>query len=696
MGLKRNVVIVNEFTTKTAKGGSRGGTPGDYVLRYMARDGATEDLTPVRKDTENFILRYMARADAVDEATSVSSLKEDMRDIQGQGGIAFGYGDFSLSHTKLKKAAKDIQKNFNNGKTVMKTVLSFDEDYLRTHGLIDSDFHLKNEGDYRGNLDQLKLRMAIMHGLDKMGKSYDDLQYIGVIQVDTKHVHCHLAMVDRGKGTIMPDGTQRGKITAKEKRDLRRGIETYLDDKQTVKMMSANVAHDKRNTICFIKKFTHKAMDNRGFSQFLIACLPKDKTLWRAGSNNKDMQKPNAIVRTYVNELLKQSDSGYSDALKKIDTYARHRVNSENLSEKEYRQFYKEGQKRIIEDSMNSVYSILKQIPDSEMTVRTPMLEVMAMPYEDMASEVDSDPMVEFGFKLRSYKSRLDFHKKERKKYHNAVRDYESRKEQGVADISSQPLYDYLKFEEEYNSMLLFKYQHFLRFMPPDDEYMSEFDKILKYDERINNNKKMLNDTAFVRMSYENAEDYGIRVYGETGGKHMIADKSVIEDRISRMENRLSKMKDDFKINLSDNGLMVGDKSNIIRNNQYEFDDVKALDLHHLFYDFPNDFNVSQMNIDRFINVADKRYDLFDKAKSYLINTGQSDLISSFPVSDIEIQKAVADKFKTNPVMHTKRETDSEKRKATRTVRIDYDFYVKQEEDIKTIVKQTIDSIQYD
>ena len=125
MSLKQSIVIVNEFTTKTAKGGTRGGTPGDYVHRYMSRNGAVEDLTPVRKDTENFILRYMARDEAVDDAVSIEDLKDNMREIQGSGGVAFGYGDFSLSDEKLKAAAEDIQRNFDSGKTVMKTVLSF-------------------------------------------------------------------------------------------------------------------------------------------------------------------------------------------------------------------------------------------------------------------------------------------------------------------------------------------------------------------------------------------------------------------------------------------------------------------------------------------------------------------------------------------------------------------------------------------
>ncbi len=63
VGLKQSVVIVSEYTIKdkSGKGGSRGGTPGEYVLGYMARKGATEDLTPVRfSEIDDYTMRYMA------------------------------------------------------------------------------------------------------------------------------------------------------------------------------------------------------------------------------------------------------------------------------------------------------------------------------------------------------------------------------------------------------------------------------------------------------------------------------------------------------------------------------------------------------------------------------------------------------------------------------------------------------------
>lgn len=696
MGLKQSVVIVNEFTVKTSKGGTRGGTPGDYVRRYMARDGATEDLTPIRRDTENFVMRYMARKEAVDVSDSVADLKDNMRDIQGDGGIAFGYGEVSLSHKKLKKASKDIQKHFDEGKTVLKTVLSFDEDYLRQYGIIQPDFEFQNEGDYRGNIDQMKLRMAIMNGMDKLSRHYDDLQYVGVIQVDTKHVHCHLAMVDRGKGTLMPDGTQRGKITDKEKQDIRRGIDMYLDEAQGVKMMAANVDHDKRNTLCYIKKFTHKAMDNRGFGQFLLACLPKDRSLWRAGTNRKEMQKPNAIVREYVTELLEQPDSGYNEAMQKVGRYAQSRMNNEDLTGREYRKLVSDGHRRIVEEGMNCVYFILKQVPDEEMRLRTPMLEIMAAPYEDIASETEDDPLIEFGFKLRSYKTRLDHHKKERHKYHDAAQDYKQRESRGETSEASKPLLDFLEEEEEYNAKLMAKYQYFLNFIPPDEEYQQDFDELMEYDERVTNLSRMRRDSSMTKMKADNAERYGRKVYGVEGGNYMVNMPQVLDTRLAAMRTKYDEMRDAYKVKLADYGMVLDDENNVKKEAPYDFDDVKALDIHHLAYDFPYNFKISIRNVDQFVEAADIRYEKFQKVKEYLVGSGQEEALESFPVADIELQKSTADRFREDATLYTQRNLTPETRKATRTVTLDYDFYTRQEEEIKNIIKTTINDLQYE
>ena len=704
MGIKQSVVVVNEFTIKNSSGGSRGGTPDNYVLQYMARKDAVEPIAPITYAGENPMMRYSRRSESVDKAVHrsdfdssdkmIQDLKSEFRALQGNGGVAFGYGHFSLSNDELKDAADDIKMNFKKGKTVMKTVLSFDEEYLRKHKIIDEDFKLVNEGDYRGHIDQLKLRMGIMSGIDKLSRNYDDLQYIGCIQVDTKHVHCHLAMVDRGKGRLMSDGTQKGKLTDNDKAILRRGIDRFLDEKQTVKRMTANIEQDRRNTTCFVKKYTHKVMQERGFSQFLLACLPDDRNLWRAGTNRKEMQKPNAIVRSYVEDILSEPDSGYDEALDSVRRYARNRMISENLTSQQYNRLYENGKERIIEQSMNSVYSVLKRIPEDEFTVDTKMMSAMAMAYQDMANNItEDDEFMDFGFRLRSYKSRLDHHAAEKHKYHEAVKEYEQQK----TDESAHVLYDYLKVEEEYNEMLMTKYQYFLDFIPSEEVYQEEFGKLLEYGERVENLDRMKDDTTIKKMRPEVAETYGQNVYGETGGYYMITKPSVFDEKVASVHRNYDSVRDDFKAKIMAYGLQLDDQNRITRHKAYDFDDVKALDLHHLMYDFPDDIDISVVNVHRFTDMADRRYDAFQKAKSYLESTGQGQFVSNFPEADINLQHALADQMRIGDTsFKSLRELTAKSDQSYKTIRLDSKYYKNQEEDIRNMIKSTVNSLQYE
>ena len=63
MGLKDSIVIKNRFTYKTgSSGGTRGSTPGEFVLRYMSRPNATENITPAKlKEKDTYITKYMAK-----------------------------------------------------------------------------------------------------------------------------------------------------------------------------------------------------------------------------------------------------------------------------------------------------------------------------------------------------------------------------------------------------------------------------------------------------------------------------------------------------------------------------------------------------------------------------------------------------------------------------------------------------------
>lgn len=700
MGLKQDIVVVNQFSTKTASGGgTRGGTPGSYVMRYMARTGATEDMAPVRlEDNDVFIYKYMARKEATERLDSLPRLKRAMDDVKGLGGVAFGCtgrydeGDVSMSDRKIRKVSKDIQKYFEDGKTVLKTVVSFDTDYLRRVGVIPKDFEPEVRGDFRGNIDQMKLRVAMMDGMKKLGRRFDDLEWCGVVQVDTMHVHCHLCMVDKGEGRLNDKGFQRGKLFESDKRALRRGIDMSLDEMQPIKMLSSGVAYDRRNARCFIKKFTHEVMANRSLPQFLIACLPDDRNLWRASTHRKEMQKPNAIVREYVEEVLALPDSGYDKALRDIESYAKERAGREDLTGQEYRQLLRNGRERLIDDCMNGVYAVLKDIPRDELRTRTPMLDVMSMEYTQMANEAVSDPMIEFGFKLRSYSSRLNHHKKERSKYREAVKTYDEAKEQNQVAPESAALRNFYFIEEEYNAKLMSKYQHFLAFLPPEESYKESFDELMDYRHKVNQMRSMVSDRSMRRRSPESAEEYGRRVYELSGGRFAVTEPSVLTGRLEDMMRSYASKVDDFKAEIAGDGLSFDERQMEIKKRPaHEFNEVKALDLHHLSYDFPYDVDVSLVNINAFVDMANRRYDAYMGAEAYLKGTGQEDHLQDLPGKDVRLMKEMADSLSVTHTVKTMKQAPTGRQRGVRTVSLDKDFMA----DMKLAVRTAVASVDY-
>lgn len=689
MSLKQSIVIVNEFTYKTASGeGTRGSSPGDYVTRYMLREGATEQVAPTKlRDNDHLLTKYEGRMKAVHAETSIPGLKRRMKKAERLGGIAFSNGNTAMSDESVRSFSKMIQSDFDNGKTVLKTVLSFDEDWLREHGILEEDFVLKRKGDFRGHIDQLKLRLAVMHGVERMAVDFDDLHYIGCIQVDTKHVHVHLAMVDRGVGHVRPDGLQRGKLTSMNKKKLRRGMDMYLDQKQTVKAMSSSIMYDKRNAICYIKKFAHQTLAKQGLPQFLLACLPADRRLWRASTHRKEMRKANTLVREYVTELLNSPRSGYDVAIADITKYADYRKKREGLSNREYEKLIHNGREQLISDCMNGVYAVLKQIPKEELVVRTPMLDVMSMDYDALASQAVDNPIVEFGLKLRSYSSRLRHHRSEYHKYRDEYRNYEAAEQKSE---DSKALGDYLKIERDYNAMCMVKYQYFLSFLPPDEHIEDDFAEILRIKALVESLKQMRDDPAFDTLSADAAEEYGLQVYQQTHGRFIKSVPHHIQDRIDRFENSLLKKEFEFQDKLRDAGLDY-DGHGVIRRKMYPFDVVKALDLHHLGYDFPYDTRISKVNVDKFKKMADSRYRGFQSAKDYLVRSGQSAALSILPEQDVVFMKQYADELSGTDTIATVRSSAGQYQRP-KTVRLGKDYV----SSLENVVKSTVRSLELD
>lgn len=660
MGLRQSIVVVNQYSVPQPDGGgSRGSTPGSYVTRYMARAQATESLAPIRRlRAEDFITRYMARESAVERTgASRHEVKTAMKQAQGEGGVAFGYGSVSLSDEQLKTASRDIQRHFENGKTVLKTVLSFDEAYLKQRGIVEQDFHCAHRGDYRGHIDQMKLRMAIMHGLDRMSSGsggFDDLRYVGVIQVDTEHVHCHLAMVDAGPGRLAKDGTQRGKLLDKHKSRLRRGVDAWLDEKQTMAHLSSAVGYERRNVITFVKRWAHDRIKEESLPQFLLACLPEDRSLWRAGSRDRRMRKANELVGELVQEQLARPGSPLPAALERIADYANERLEREHLSTDEWQRLVAQGRSRIEERAVNGVYQMLRALPESELRVRTPMLEVMGMDYAQAAllsarggGTDDQEDLASFGFRLRSYSSRLRHHAEKADSNSDLRRQWERADDAGVADEDSRPLHDFYSFEEDYHRRLTSKYRHFLPFIGDGGQWADRQHDAAEYGRRLLALQALRADQSLRRMKDPiEAERLGREVYGQPGGRLMTdgaSGRAALDARIGAMTRVYEERLDGLRADLAGAGLVLrlgsggtpGDAMEIRPGSAHPFDEVKALDLHHLRYDFAADVEIGPNAARTFLRASALRRRLLVASMDYLDGTGQSEAIADLPVDDV-------------------------------------------------------------
>lgn len=693
MGLKQSIVVKNQFTVKSGdNGGRRGKTPGRYVLRYMARKDATEPIAPIRQSrADDFIKKYMVRKDATEPLRDPKLVKQTAEDVVRFGGVAFGYGQIALSDEDLIKASDDIQKCFDEGKTVMKTVLSFDEDYLRENGVIDPNFIFQRAGDYKGHIDQMKLRKAIMSGLERFGRSYDDLQYVGVIQVDTGHVHCHLAMVDKGVGKLAPNGEQKGKMTQRSMNQLRRGIDVALDDQKTIQFMASQYQTEKRNVKSFVKKMSYLAIDEHGLGQLMLAALPEDSRLWRADSNNKRMKRANNLAREFVNKMFEKEGSGYREAQASVLAYVNKRSDREGLSEKDKEILVKNGYKKIEDKAINTVYETLRQYRGEDLTVHTRMMDIAVSDLDELASQKD-DPLAQFGYRLRSYSSRRKHHMDEKHKYRERVRELEDNPNRN--DIANKFL-EFYRFEAMYHAQLQCKYQSFLSFLPKRDVYEDRIHDLLNYEKRMVNLERMMNDKSMRRMNPDNAEIFGFTTYGQRGG-HYVAEKNigVLKTRLNIMQDKFDKNMDDLNDDLFDAGFKLvkeDDGFHLKPKLPYDFEDVKALDLHHLDYDFFYDADVSIGNVSKFVTNANERYELFKPVEEYLIRTDQDSQLEDFAVYDINKMKQYADDMKLKPVLKSKINEAGVIERAHNTIDLSRDLEKELQEVIQLIMHERVE-----
>ena len=672
MALAQDITVMNQYTKRGADGGPgiHGSTPGRYVIDYMSRADAIERL-PVMgfRSPRAFIERYMVRADAVEHSPDLDvALNERHRrhphhDYLAYTGVGFGswvddsdpatgpirrYAA-SMSEDQLLAASRQIQALYDgvNGsyRAVYKTVLSFSGDYLERNGILDSpkgwprradgtiDDDAVERGAYRGRIDQGKLRIAIMHGLERLNLARSGLTYVGVIQVDTAHVHCHLAMATEYDA---PGGARKdGRISLGQIDRLRRGLDAQLDEARSVAFMAASEGRERRNLASAVGQWALRLGQSSRSVQQLVSLLPVDQRKWRAASHSRIMRRANNVAQNMVEDALMAMPKELAAWQESVERYieARHRREGRDddlpapaphhAAKRNDLQEDEDGDRRIrrnkdgslddtalrrnayermIQRCINELYRRLRHLERSRRI--TPMMSYMRMDRSDIIRELaapkDERPnerMASFALRARNYSERLAEHNRLEIEY---LRRYWTFKRGIIAsgttnDAIVGDVARYYRQEADYQAMCTDKYRHYMPVVGDTAHWERLWDEQVRpVKARAVHAQAMLLDPAFDEedMDGAQAQDYAWRNYGMENGADMITTTG--RDRITRVLIPTLRLdaeyaEDDLRARARGDGCVIDDGGKAHRGVEHSFWDVRGIDLQDMVDDSIHD-----------------------------------------------------------------------------------------------------------
>lgn len=652
MGLKQSIVIKSEFTNNTSSSpgkGSRGASPGQYVMRYMAREQATEVLLPAGYDAMSFT-RYMARAEATEslasgeseEGRSPLALKHRFRQKEKLSGRAFGSKGLSLSHEALVQSSETVQRAFDEGHSVQKIILSFTEEYLRETGVLDEAFVHKGRGSYKGHVDQLKLRGAITAGVEAMTKTgrYAAPEWVGTVQFDTSHVHAHLALVDTAYAPSRrkADGSDRGKINETEKRALRKGIHHALEDMKDLHAFHGQVSAERQNVAAHVKAYAHAHIADNVPLQLLVASLPKERRLWRHGSNAESMKHPNALATRLVEQVFIRDPegSGYDAAMRAVEAYAEESRRANRLDDTETRALVERGRERLVEQSVNGLYRSIREMDGSNLSTRTFMTDIQSASDTELARALHLDPpdegqsdAVGLVLRARGYKERERVHASEAETLFTLATAFDEADAAGYVDDSAHVMRSFYEEEQRYHMGLVDKYRRFLSFDSRADDFAIRR-MTPRYDDLVTRHGRGERDAAY----QNDLRTYTFDCFRQ--GVATLAEWEAITDRSGdRVTTRPVLPMPPRPLS----ALMTTER----------FDKVKATDVHHLSLDYAGkDARIDQKNTMAFATVFSSRQYHAERAWAYAEATGQSLSILDRTRDDLALMERAVDKAVTS------------------------------------------------
>jgi hypothetical protein len=512
----KSVVVMNEFTnTHYSK---RGKSIGKYVLEYAARSSATEPLfASIPSENSEFVKTMDSKRDVLsdvdillDDEASVSAQKK-LEDVRYMQSVTFSNDSISLNPSELLNAANEMQRYFDNHHTILKTVISFDEDFLKETGVLSEDFDAIN-GPY-AQIDQGKLRIGVRNALNRFGNEYfDDMKYVAAIQTDTKHVHVHLAIAEASDRKMnrrvirdgYNNGQERGKLTKHELSFLKRSVvqeltksEYLVSSKSQVKAIDA---HDDLK----IDNISLRQMKKNTILQALDVALPGNTLLWTAGSTSVEMRRANRLLEKLVDEVEENDlfdHFSMKETSTKIEKSAKEREETGELSAQQTTRWAERNialmRQQVAQSFLDAIKRKRKEIEEDEPAPAS--ITVQLAGQNTLSSNLPE--RISSGLaRTKEFSARYEENKSKALEYLERMGRFDELESQGNVSDDAKAMRDFYESEAEFHGRLADRYAPYV---------------LAPLNERLNDSRVLNQASDYLKERKEY-----LQTSGDAGAKH--------------------------------------------------------------------------------------------------------------------------------------------------------------------------------
>lgn len=270
---------------------------------------------------------YKGYVDYMDRPEAISS-RSDLRDYdifgtyqEYMGNPEKSTGLFNdedyISSAEKEQIKKILNQSGKQGGILYQTVLSFEPEWLKENGIMDSDGHIHED------LLREYTRIAVNTIQEK--EDMKSFVWTAAVHYNTAHPHIHIAMVDpnpswipgRGRCKVDAEGNlyQRGKwkestMAAAKSRIVNKVLNLADTNKEINEIMRDRIIYQGK-----VNSF-HRDYDPQieGAFSDLLQSLPEDMRLWKYGNNAMDLYRSqidyisDMILKNYFEEDLKDLD----------------------------------------------------------------------------------------------------------------------------------------------------------------------------------------------------------------------------------------------------------------------------------------------------------------------------------------------------------------------------------------------------